>query len=456
MRRLFGWIVAGLGCLALVLSGFWLAQPEAPAEDGGDAPGFVVPVRLAQLERGDLEPRALLSGTVRAARRAQLGFDTSGLIEELSVEEADGVATGDLLAGLSNGDEQYELGSAEASLALAQREHELMQAGTRDEEKRRLLAVLEAAGSEAELARLEVERGEKLLADRIISQSEQDQRATAYDAADKRRSAAEEEYGQALAGARSEDLAIAAARVEVARRRVQSARHSLGKTVLTAPFPGSIVRRFVSVGDYVSAGDPVYELVDLEHLEVHVEVPGRFAPRLGADTSVRLSLARELGFSIEKRLDATIPAADDEARSFRAIVRLDPDEDPGRRLKPGMSVEVELMLQPLHDVLVLPSDCVLANEDGSYVVRALPGGGDAGGPGLVADFVPVRVLAQADGRSAVESLGPPLAAGDSIVLVGGDNAFPGAGLLWQDEGAPAAGHGPGGGAGTPADAGAQE
>ena len=273
MGKLIGWIVAGLGCLALALSGWWLTRPEGTAEPAGAARELVVPVRLVTLERGDLEPHALLSGTVRAARRSRLGFDTSGLLEDLAVEEADLVATGDVLAGLSNGDEEHELASAQASFALAEREIELLQAGTRDEEKRRLLAVLQAASSESELARLEVERGEKLLADRIISQSEQDQRAAAHNAADKRRVAAEEEYGQALAGSRSEDLAIAAARVDQARARVQAANHSLGKTRLHAPFPGSIVRRFVSAGDYVSAGDPVYELVDLEHLEVHVEGP---------------------------------------------------------------------------------------------------------------------------------------------------------------------------------------
>ena len=96
MGKLIGWIVAGLGCLALVLSGWWLARPDGAAEAAGAVREFVVPVRLVTLERGDLEPHALLSGTVRAARRSRLGFDTSGLLEALSVEEAEGVATGDV------------------------------------------------------------------------------------------------------------------------------------------------------------------------------------------------------------------------------------------------------------------------------------------------------------------------------------------------------------------------
>ena len=447
MGRLIGWIVAGGGFLALVLAGLWLAQADHAAEVQDAPRAFVVPVRLVELERADLQPRAALSGTVRAARRAQLGFDTSGIVRALDVDEAAVVAEGESLAHLRRGDEEHEVAAARAALELARRERDLLVAGERDEEKRRLFAVLEATRAEAELARLEVERGEKLLADHIIAQSEQDRRSTAHNAADKRRAAAEEDYSRAIAGTRAEDLAIAAARVEEAQTRVATAMHALGKTDLVAPWSGSIVRRFVSVGDYASAGDPVFELVDLEHLEVHVEIPARFAPMLGSRSSVRMTLNGQPAFAIEKELTATIPAADESARSFRGIVRLDAGDDAELRLKPGMFVQLEVFLTPLENELVLPSDCVLANERGTYVVRALPAeGGDHGG--MIADFVPVRVLGQVDGRSAVMSAGPPLDVGDAIVLVGGDNAFPGAALAPRNPNSEGQqGHSPSGGDG---------
>jgi len=299
---------------------------------------------------------------------------------------------------------------------------------------------------------VEVVRGEKLLEDRILSQSELDRRRAQWHAADKRRVALEEEHRRALAGARPEDLAIAAARVDEARARVSTAEHRLAKTRLLAPWAGSVVLRLVSAGDYVAEGEPVFELVDTEHLEIHVEVPGRLGPRLGDSASertrVRVTIWRDAEFAIERDLDATIPAADEQARSFRAIVRPSPDEDPDRRLKPGMFVNVELLMAPVRDALVLPSDCVLASEGGAYVVRAAPAppgatgaagepagqtaAGSAGGggaPDLVAEIVPVRVVAEADGRSAVESLAGPLAPGDDVILIGADNAFPGAALL---------------------------
>lgn len=438
MKNAIGWIFAGLGLCALVLSGLWLSQPEEAADDAAPGRAFVVPVTLTTLERADLEPTTNLSGSVRAARRASLGFDTGGIIGELAVEEADDVAGGRLLARLEGGDEEHELISARASLTFAQRQRDLLLAGEREEEKKRLFAVLEATEAETELARVEVDRGEKLLADRIISQSEQDSRVAAHTAAEKRRAAAEQEHRQALAGSRPEDIAIAEARVAEEEARVAAAEHALTKTELVAPWAGSVVRRYVSAGDYVSSGDPVFELVDLEHLEVHVEIPGRFAPRVGPESRVRITLRGEGTLVIERPLDATIAAADEAARSFRGIVRLTGGDDPARFLKPGMFANVELFLRRVEDELVVDTDAVLANDDGNFVVRAVGTEED----GLVAEIVPVRVLAQADGTSAVESLGlepVALAPGDRIVLVGGDNAFPGAALLPRGETAPAQG-----------------
>ena len=71
MGRIAGWTVAGLGLAALGLSGMWLARPDEAASGDDPGFGFVLPVVLTTIERGDVHPHALLSGTVRAARRAR-------------------------------------------------------------------------------------------------------------------------------------------------------------------------------------------------------------------------------------------------------------------------------------------------------------------------------------------------------------------------------------------------
>ena len=443
MKALGGWIFTILGATALAVVAWWLMQEDAGGGEGGPGFDFVLPVTLTRVEVRDVKPRARLTGTVRAARKAGLAFDTSGLVETIEVSEGDMVAAGQVLARLGRRDEELDLDTAKASLVRAEREFELLEAGERVEVIRRLEAELEAAKATTELALLEVDRGKKLLEERVISQSEQDARATAYRAAVQRQVAAYELHAQAIAGTRPEDLAIASAKLSEAKTFLATTAHELEKTILVAPWAGVVTARNLSVGDYASAGTVVFEIVDLDHLEVHVEVPGSFAARTGTGAQVVLSLSGQAGFSLATALDTTIPAADERSRSFRGIVRLGPDEVKDGILRPGMFVQVELLLASFPGALAVPTDCILVSERGTVVVRALdappPPGGDAAPgdaaaghgpppPAHVAEFVPVRVLAEADGFSAVESIGQPLVAGDAIVLTGADNAYPGAAL----------------------------
>lgn len=421
MRNSAGFLALFLGLAALGASVWWLLRPKE-AEVVPPRPPFVLPVTTTTLESGRLLPEVALTGTVRAAQRAELSFEVAGTLVELGAEEAGEVAAGALIARLDARDEELEVASARAALELARRELDLSEAGERPEEIRRLAAVLAAARAEEVLARSEVERGEKLLADRVLSQSEQDRRLAVLSVAEKRRVASEEEHARALAGTRDEDLAIARARVTQAEARVATAEHALEKTRLVAPWAGTVVRRFVSAGDYVASGAPVFELVDLAHLEVHVDVPGRLAGELGAHARARL--ARPGGEPLETEVDALVPAADEAARSFRAILRLTGDERGS--LKPGQFLDVTMLLTPLEGVLLAPADAVLSGDQGAYVVRAAQA---AQGGGTQAELVPVRVLAQHDGKVALAAVAAPLAAGDALVVTGADNAFPGASLL---------------------------
>ncbi len=451
MKAIAGWIVAIVGAVALGVAGWWLTHSEAADGDEGPGFAFVLPVTLGRAELRDVRPRARLTGTVRSARRANLAFDAAGLVETIDADEGEAVTAGHVLARLGRRDEELELAAAQAALVSAERELALLEAGEREEEIRRLEAELEAARAATELAKLEVERGKKLLEEAVISQAEQDVRETAYRAANRKEAAAFELHSKAVAGSRPEDLAIAEARVAEAAARVSTAEHDLAKTELVAPWAGTVTRRDLSPGDYASAGASVFELVDLEHLEVHVEVPGHYASRIGEDAEVILSLASAEELSLRTALDTTIPAADELSRSFRGIVRLEVGEVSAGILRPGDFVQVELLLEAFLRALAVPSDCVLVGEHGAVVVRAAPApppDGDAPPgpppPTLVAEFVPVHVLAQADGYTAVETLGPPLSPGDSIVLAGADNAYPGAALSAGPSGPPPPSPVPGG------------
>jgi HlyD family secretion protein len=421
-----------LGVAAVVASGFWVAYGGREPSAATGRPPYVLPVTLGTVERGTLRPRARLTGTVASRNHARMGFELDGRIASLGVELGDRVAQGTVLAKLDERDAVTALHRAEAAAELAQRELDEILAGTREEEKRRLAAELQARKADAELAQKQVTRRRDLAASDVVSKGDMDVWEFALVAAEARVRSAAEALAEAEAGSRPEEIAVARAQLDLRRVEVEIARRAFEKSALVAPFDAAVVDRAAAIGDSVHAGDVVVELVDLARREIEVEVASADAARASAAAEAVVTADELAGFSLVTRLDALVPAADPQSRNFRGVIRLDADEDPEVRLKPGMFVRVDLALAPLENVRLVPADAVRVVASGTIVVRAVASAPEGGAPGLAAEWVPVRVLAS-DGRaSAVEPLDPSkadLADGDRIVLVGVDLAFPGAPLL---------------------------
>ncbi len=423
----------GLGSMGLLLAGVlavagvvaWIALGDAPPPQGGGRPPYILPVTLRAVSRRVVRPSVKLTGTVRSQRRAALAFETGGVVASLGADEAGVVEAGAVVASLDAAYQEVAVERARAALTLAQRRLQALEAGSRKEAVERLRADLAAADADAELARLEVDRGRTLRTSATISQSELDRLVATQDAANARREAAHQRLAEALAGARVEDLAIARASVELARQALETAKVEKARTDLKAPWRGVVVTRYVSAGDYVATGAPVFELVDLDHLEVRLEIPSRWALRLGETPRVVIALDERPDVSIETALDAPVPAADARSRNFTGIVRLGPDDEGTAVLRPGMFVRATLLVSPIEGALVVPPDCIRMTEAGPIVVRA--SAGEDGKP--VAELIPVRVLARDATGAAIESLGPPLSPGDRVVETGVDLAFPQAPLL---------------------------
>ncbi|MGE0708572.1 MAG: efflux RND transporter periplasmic adaptor subunit [Planctomycetota bacterium] len=430
------WLALGAGVLACALAlAFLLYRPAASGPQGGPPP-LLIPVTLADLRQGDVRPRAHLTGTVRAPLRARLGFEVAGVISELAVLEADAVEAGQVLARLRAGDQELAVAARRAELVVAERQLALAEAGPRPEEKRRLAAEAASAKAEADLARLEVDRGRGLLAQNVTTQADVDRLVARLEGAEARAAGAAARVAEAEAGTRPEDLEIARAAVTRARVALETAEHEAGKTTLRAPFTGVISRRLASVGDHLDLGQAALELVDPTRLEVEVQIPSRYGPRLQTDAPVVVTVDELPGLRIEARLHAKIPVADEVSRNLSGVVRLTREQvlgpDGRPLLQPGIFARLDLTLKPLLGVLIAPADAVRTLPQGTVLVRAQPAPAGKEGPPLpTAEWVTVEVLGTEDGLVAVRGGEPLLQAGERVVLSGVDRAFPGATLAPQ-------------------------
>ncbi len=440
MARFSGLLSTLIGLAVVALAIWFLRRPDGPPPAEAARPPFMLPVTLVEVRQDTLRPSVGLTGTVRSPARARYGFEVAGRLASLNVREVDRFEVGDELARLDDTDGRLAVAEAAAELALARTELAKLEAGTREQEVDRLAAEHSELVALAALAQSDVERFRPLVrVEKIKSEAELERLEALRDAADARVAGKAAELAQARAGTRTEDIAIAQAKLTRAKARLDVAKAGLAKTVLVARTDGVVLARLATEGDHLTPGTPVLEVLDPRELEIAVEVPGRYVASLSDAPAARVTADDLPGWSMAATLDVTIPAADEKSRNFLALVRLDGIDDEVRALQPGMFVRLDLDLRALPDALIVPADAIRQSPRGPELVRAITG--PPGPDGLVsttAQVLSVKVLAVEDGEAAISAPGadPPLADKDKIVVTGVDSAFPGASLLPADQGAP--------------------
>lgn len=238
------------------------------------------------------------------------------------------------------------------------------------------------------------------------------------------------------------------ARVQSARADLESARAEFERTEanlerldVVAPFDGTVVKKMVEVGQWVSEGMPVAEIVSRGQIDALVNVPESLVNQvpMGQELELVIEPLRQVRTG---RVVAVVPDADNAARTFPVKVRLS-DED--GLLKPGMSVTGRVPTSVKQMVLTVPVDAVSQTATGPVIWASLNG---------QAMPVGVEVLFSEGDRMAIRAAtaDSPLRPGLEVVIEGAERLFPTRPLMTPEQMAAAAAQQGGAGQDKPAKA----
>lgn len=193
------------------------------------------------------------------------------------------------------------------------------------------------------------------------------------------------------------------ARLDAARAQQELNRVRLDKTVIRAPFAGTVGLRLVSPGAYVKPGDDIANLESLGAMKLDFRVPETYLARLGVGQilTVRVDAYPDQGF--EGTIYAIDPALDPETRTVLLRARL---PNKGNKLRPGLFARVSLILERRENALVAPEQAIVPVGQKIFVYRVVDG---------KAVMTPVRLGLRRPGQ--VEIL-EGLSAGDLVVTDG--------------------------------------
>jgi len=281
-----------------------------------------------------------VTGTLTAEEQADVAAETAGRVVATPVERGTPVRAGAELVKLSPLETEASLKEAEANAAQIEARLALTQEGSYD--VNRVPEVLNARAN-LNLATAEFGRIEKLLAERVVSQSEYDQRKTQVEAA-------RQQLESAKNGADQQYQAL-----QASRARVTLARKALADTIVRAPFDGLVAQRMVSTGDYVTRGMKVAEVVRITPLRIELTVPEQFVASVAVGAPVSFGVDAFPGRLFEGRIRFVSPAlrADQRALTVEAVV-----PNANAELKPGMFATVRIEQDRKDPAVLVPEKAV--------------------------------------------------------------------------------------------------
>ena len=370
---------ATLAALALGAGVLVGAERWAGAERPDTPPREALVVRTVSVaRRGHHAVRRAFVGRIEPRRQSAVGFDLSGELAAVTVEEGERVERGQRLAALDT----QRLRAERAELRAAAAE----------------------ARAEAELAAVTLDRVRGAHGNDAASEHELDtarKRVAARRAAHRR-----------------------------AKRRIERVDVELAKSRLRAPFDAVVARRHLDPGHVVQAGEPVLRVLERAAPEARIGVPAAMAAALEAGDALRV---RVRGRGHDAKVARILPTTERATRSVDLVLALDAPAD---GLRAGDLARTRLKRRVEEAGFWLPLSALTASHRGLWACYvAEPGGPAAGGATHELVRRPIELLHAARGRAFVSGPVPDgarvvaeglhrVVAGQPVVLAKGEGGAP--------------------------------
>ncbi len=311
---LLRWCVRGL-LLATVAGGGWFGWHTWQGDRKREATWVTEPV-----QRATLVEKVTATGTLQPMVTVLVGSIVSGRIMKLGADFNSRVTEGELLAELDPSMFRAQVLQARAQRAAA------------------VAGVVRAKARLRDAGRA-VDRLKQLFPQHLATQAEYDTALATRDAA-------------------VADVDAAKADVQQAQASLDLAQTNLDHTLIYAPVSGVVLQRSVDVGQTVAASlsaPTLYTLAaDLEKMQLHASVDEADIGRLraGLDATFTVDAFSGETFRGKVRQLRFAPQVIQNVVTYDAVVDVD---NPGEKLRPGMTATVTFETRRADDVLAVPN-----------------------------------------------------------------------------------------------------
>ncbi len=365
----YGWLSAlAFAVVAMVaIAQPWKQFQSAPIA----AAGHAAELKTVKVDRPAhaAASSVVLPATIRPWQTTTLHARVSGYLAAWHADLGTRVKAGDLLAEIETPELDQELaeGKGLASEALAAATQARAERQEAEADLRVAEAQLMRVRAEADLAKSQLVRREKLLATHAISREEYDIFKKEVDArtADLASTEADVERRRTNLDTRTAIIAVREATARSRQSNVDRLQELQIFKRIVAPFSGVVTQRAAEVGMLVTAGkESLFTLEDTSRVRIQTNVPQAYSMQARRGALATISVPEAASQSVQASITRVADSVDSTSRTMLAEVEL---ENTTGRFQPGSYARVALTVSQDASSWTIPTNTVQMRVEGPHV-----------------------------------------------------------------------------------------
>jgi len=307
--------------IIVALAAFFFLQNREKPQSKEIVPREIAPkvekravVGVEEIRVGSVHKGYTAVGSIAPEDKARIMPKVSGRIAVLDVEEGDSVRQGDRLMLIDTFDYSRALENA--------------------------VAVEKQSKANLEKAERDYLRMKRLYGDKTVSEQRYRDTKTGYELA-------QYAYEQAV----------------IAHK---TAERNLKECVISAPIPGIIASRHVNEGELVGPQTLAFVIMQIDKIKVEVDFPENAYSHMATGHACKITVDALPQDQCEGNIIRVNPTINPLSRTVKVTIGLD---NPGLKLRPGMTARTEVIQTARTNVLMVPKSAILKGEEGWLVYR---------------------------------------------------------------------------------------
>lgn len=325
-----------------------------------------IEVETTPAKRGDLviTVTPTETGTVDTDATALVKAEIAAQIKDVTVAEGDVVKAGDPLMRLDADDVQAKVTLARANLEAASARLASARIAL-PMEKARTAAAVAQARARFEDAKQKYDKRKQLYERRLIPLGEMESSAADLDAARAALQQAQANLEQVPVQERQ--VKVAQADVEQQAAQLRVAQLNLDRAIIRAPVGGTVMELPVKAGELVQPGTPVARITRMEGLYIKALVDEVDLSRLvlGQPAEITFDTLPDRKFAATL-FEISPGVSVEKLKSRNVTVKLKLAAPPAF-LRPGMSADVEVIVDRVKNALYVPAQTVMSRDKEQFV-----------------------------------------------------------------------------------------